>query len=466
VRRLALLSPLLAVLAFGSARAGGTAHAPTASGTAWAIKVSVPNQGDLTSATASSPPQGAPAAAGRFSYPADGSIVAVQSVTAAVSTTVATNAGAKAESDATGISLFAGELQLDSVTARASAGTGYSGAGGNFLGSQIVNLTVGGHPTVGPRVTLGDWGVLTIGAQAVDRTAPPGTRGYHGQTTELDLRLTAAHGGLPAGSRIQIGFAEAAAQTAPRQAQAPLAPPAGPPVGDAPRLWPRSSPTPSGPLRLHPKLAAGRYVFPVYGPSSFLDTFGVRAGVSYHHGDDILGQLGQPLVACADGTVFSLGWNASSGNRLWIRDTAGNEFSYAHLAAFSTLVANGAHVRAGQLIGFMGNTGASEGATAHLHFEVHPVSLLYLGYDGAVDPTPYLAAWQHARDLPFLGAAGWAPLVPGGASAPEPGAMLLGMSDISSADGLDPASLRKALLPPKQLLQTLVPTGLPATAKR
>ena len=55
----------------------------------------------------------------------------------------------------------------------------------------------------------------------------------------------------------------------------------------------------------------------------------------YHHGDDIFGQLGQPLVACADGTVFSVGWNKIGGNRLWILDEQGNQFYYAHLSAFA-----------------------------------------------------------------------------------------------------------------------------------
>ena len=55
----------------------------------------------------------------------------------------------------------------------------------------------------------------------------------------------------------------------------------------------------------------------------------------------------------------------------------------------------------GQVVGFMGHTGDAEGTPVHLHFEIHPVSLLYLGYDGAVDPTPYLDAWRHQQDLPF-----------------------------------------------------------------
>jgi murein DD-endopeptidase MepM/ murein hydrolase activator NlpD len=203
------------------------------------------------------------------------------------------------------------------------------------------------------------------------------------------------------------------------------------------------------PETLLPPLDGGPYVFPVFGDFAYGDTYGdPRPDVTYHHGDDIFGELGQPLVAVADGTVFSVGWNKIGGNRLWLRDHQGNAFYYAHLAAFSTLVFNGARVRAGQVVGFMGNTGDAEPATTHLHFEVHPVSLLYLGYDGAVDPTSYLDAWRHLDRLPFPVPTGWAPSVPGASSAPQPGAILLQVSDISSADGLDPDSLRRAIEPP------------------
>jgi murein DD-endopeptidase MepM/ murein hydrolase activator NlpD len=448
-----------------SSAAGG---APVAAGAAWAIEISVPGQADVTTRTVSAPPSHAPAAGEAFAYPADGSVVSVQSTTASATTTAATSA--QAESDVTGLSLLGGTITADAVTARASAASGPSGADGGFDGSDVVNLRVTGVPTVGPHVHLGDWGTLTIGAQTVDRTAPAGTLRYHGEVTELDLRLTADHGGLPAGAEVRIGFAETSAQepltrattttSATTTGDEPPPPDTspGPSAGDSPRDWPRR-PARGGLVGLHPKLTPGRHVFPVYGPTSYGDTFGaVRADTTYHHGDDIFGELGQPLVACTDGTVFELGFTKIGGNRLWIRDAAGNEFYYAHLSAFATQVVNGAHVRAGQVIGFMGRTGDAEGTPAHLHFEVHPVSLLYLGEDGAVDPTAYLRAWQHAQDLPFPIAAGWAPTVPGSANAPEPGAMLLGMRDISSADGLDPASLRRALRPPAHLVQPLVPT--------
>src|SRR4051812_40234084 len=468
VRRLALLLPL-ALLAFGSAEAGGPAQKPGASATAWAIKVSPANASSAASPSITSPPE-TPASAGSFTFPSDGSIVRAGSITASATTAVTTVAAAHAESVVTGLSIFNGEITADAVTARASAGTGPSGAGGNANGSGITNLVVNGAPVASGRVPLGDWGQLTLGAQGIDRSAPEGALGYRGFVTQLDIHLTADHGGLPANSEIQIGYAEAAAQTAPPAAPAVTttnsttteAPTTTdePSTGDTPRDRPKhDASTKNAPLTVTPKLTAKRYVFPVYGPVSYIDTFGAgRADVSYHHGDDIFGQLGQPLLAAADGTIFSVGWNKIGGNRLWLLDGQGNQFYYAHLSAFATT--NGAHVRAGQVVGFMGRTGDAEGTPYHLHFEVHPVSLLYLGYDGAVDPTPYLNALQHHQDLPFPGAGGWEPIIPGGPAAPEPGAILLGMRDISTADGLDPSSLDRALEPvaPSALMQTLVPS--------
>jgi murein DD-endopeptidase MepM/ murein hydrolase activator NlpD len=476
--RLALVSPLVGLVALGSAGAQGPSRQPTASASAWGVQVALPNAAPVTNTSVSAPPDGAPVTAGVYSYPADGSVVTVQSSTVTATTTITRNAGATSQSVVTGVSLFGGAVTADAVTASASAGTGPSGAGGNANGSGVANLMIGGQPAPpGSKIAVADWGVLTIGTETIDRAAGDGIRGYRGVVYELVLRLTADHGGLPVGSLIRIGYAAAAAQTAPPAPAATTTAPttttpattpttpssgvgaAGPdvaPVGDLPSERPRqqksgtSSIGAGGPLYgIHPKLTAGHYVFPVYGPSSYIDTFGAaRSDVTYHHGDDIFGQLGQPLVACSDGTLFSVGWNKIGGNRLWIVDAQGNQFYYAHLSAFATKAVNGAHVHAGEVIGFMGHTGDAEGTPVHLHFEIHPVSLLYLGYDGAVDPTPYLDAWRHQQDLPFPTAGGWTPAVPGG-TAPEPGAILLHMSDISTANGLDPASLKQALTAPK-----------------
>jgi len=237
-----------------------------------------------------------------------------------------------------------------------------------------------------------------------------------------------------------------------------------PPTSSTPSVAP-ATPTPRTPsnvlndLGLFPTLVlppplqrsitSQGYVFPIYGASGYGDTFGApRGDVSggWHHGDDIFAALGTPVLAVADGVVFSVGHEKIGGNRLWLQDTSGNQFYYAHLSAYTPLARNGTHVRAGDVLGFVGNTGDAAGGPYHLHFEVHPASLLFLGYDGAVDPTPYLDAWRHLQDVHFPVGVAWAPQ-PLHSLLPPPGAVLLQSSDISTASGLDPASLEQAMAP-------------------
>ncbi|HEY3183331.1 MAG TPA: M23 family metallopeptidase [Gaiellaceae bacterium] len=469
------LLPLLLILgvaaAVGGAAATGPAQMPGASAQAWAIRVT----GGGGTASVTAPPSNGPAFSGGFAYPSDGSVITTGATSASASTTIGnTNAVGRASADVASVSIFGGEITADAVAARATAGAQPGGAAGDFNGTAVVNLQALGQSASSGRINLGDWGYAIVNAQGTDTSAPAGAHGHKGYVTALIVHLNIDHGGLPAGSEIQIGYAEAAAQTPPPPATAkpkaePLpSAPSNPAAGDSPSSRPKpdkqKGPQFRVPPEVHPPLTAGRYVFPVYGPSSYVDTYGApRADVAYHHGDDIFGQLGQPLLAVADGTVFSVGWNDIGGNRLWLRDGQGNEFYYAHLSAFSTFAANGAHLRAGQVIGFMGNTGDAEGTPVHLHFEVHPVSLLYLGYDGAVNPTPYLDAWKRLRDLPFPIAGAWVSGVPGSIPAPQPGAFLLSMADISSADGLDPKSLERALAPPRTDANGLPSSGLPTT---
>ena len=105
-------------------------------------------------------------------------------------------------------------------------------------------------------------------------------------------------------------------------------------------------------------------------------------------------------------------------------------------------------MRAGDVIGFVGNTGDAQSTPYHLHFEIHPVGLLPMGYDGVVNAVPVpervAAARGHlVRGRPRLGAARAAD-----ATAPEPRRVLLGSTDISSASGLEPGSLERALAAP------------------
>jgi hypothetical protein len=431
-------------------------RAPGASARAYGIQISIPGQPDKGTKVLSAP-EDAVQFGGGFAYPADGSIASVQSVTLSVSADSGTVATAGASADVTGLKLFGGEIAADGVDAEATATATTDRATGELDHSALTNLSVLGQPvTPSPnlRVQLQDWGYATVLEQT---TASPDADvpGFRGFVAAVDVHLTADHGGLPAGSEVIVGYGEVAVR-------APKAPPLPTPPATLPAQGPGKAkakkgrpPEPTGvpgpvnaPPKVTPKLTAGGYVFPVYGSSSFVDSFGAfRGDVSggWHHGDDIFAPLGAPLLACADGTVFSVGWNHIGGNRLWLRDAQGNEFYYAHLSAFSPLARNGAQVKAGDVLGFVGNTGDARGTPFHLHFEVHPVGLLDLGYDGAVDPTPYLTAWRRLQDIPITDAGAWAPSPAPGTQAPKPGAILLQVSDISSASGLDPKSFERVL---------------------
>jgi murein DD-endopeptidase MepM/ murein hydrolase activator NlpD len=360
--------------------------------------------------------------------------------------------------------MFGGDFTVDSVTVKAEATAKPGSATGDFPGLNVSGLTVLGQPVPSGAGTiqLGDWGYAIILGQGATQQTQSSYRGY---AIGVEAHVTADHNGVPAGTTVQIGYVDVSVDaptgqttttgkpaTPPKPVKPPGKAPTGtltppePPANGIPLPPLGSSPAPGS----HPKLAGGTYVFPVFGPSSFVDTFGSpRGDVSggWHHGDDIFAPLGAPILAVATGTVFSVGWNDVGGYRLWLRDRVGNQFYYAHLSAYSPLAVNGAHVQAGDVLGFVGNSGDAQTTPYHLHFEVHPVQYLGYGYNGAVDPTGYLRAWQHLQDVRFSAAEGWAPTPNAGSRAPQPGAILLQVKDISSASGLEPSSLKRALAP-------------------
>ena len=369
------------------------------------MQVAVPGQAGASAASVAAPPD-AVGVGGSFAYPSDGTVVNAGSVTSGAFA----SPGDRGDSDFLRRGLDDLDLRrgrdIGTVTAKARASASTTKSSGDSGGSGVSGLVVQGQavaPGAGTSFPLGDWGsVVTLqqGLSSLDTNGSPGTRAF---VTGVQVTLSVDHYGYPAGTSVMIGYAEAGAkatiaQKPPtnrnRRAKAPpkqtkrvkkhkTAPP--PVAPEKPSLTVRPPPD------VTPRLTAGGYVFPVYGPSSFGDTFGAPRGdltSGWHHGADIFGQIGEPLLAVADGTVFSVGWNDIGGYRLWLRDRAGNQFYYAHLSAYSPVAVNGRQVKAGAVLGFMGNTGDASTTPYHLHFEIHPVSLLYLGYDGAVNPTP------------------------------------------------------------------------------
>lgn len=86
-----------------------------------------------------------------------------------------------------------------------------------------------------------------------------------------------------------------------------------------------------------------------------------------HQGIDFGAGAGTPVYAAGDGVVVEARVWGGYGNWLRIRHPGGWETGYGHLSAYATGMHPGQTVRQGQVVAYVGSTGASTGP--HLHFE-------------------------------------------------------------------------------------------------
>ncbi len=461
--RLAVAIALAVVASAALAAAAPPPRSATTGATAYLVRITVPGQAPISLGELEWP-DSTTADVQSFQYPADGSVLSIGRSRASVFASPGSAAATQSFAEAIVISLFNGEIVAGKVTASVSAGASARSVGANTSSSEVQGLRalgndVGAAP--GTSASLEDWGTLTV-LSAASGTRKKGPPAAQASVIGLRVHLIAEHGGLPAGSEIVIGGAEATSvadlseplpPTRPGQTrkprpsggtQQPLPPAPEPDVGGE---------VPGGPVRVAPEVSArlseGGYVFPVFGTASFGDSFGAPRGDvqgGWHHGEDIFAAAGTPLLAVADGTLHTIGFNRIGGYRLWLRDRDGNEFYYAHLSAYSPLAVEGRSVQAGDVIGFVGDTGDADGGAPHLHFEIHPASMLGLGYDGVVAPYPILLAWRRASDISFSAGRVYQPTSGAGSiQLPPPGAVLLEADDIASTSGLVPGALEKVL---------------------
>lgn len=116
---------------------------------------------------------------------------------------------------------------------------------------------------------------------------------------------------------------------------------------------------------------------------SFEDSFGqerLYGGKRFHEGCDVMADKNvsnvYPIVSVCDGIVSKKGWLEKGGYRIGIQSNNGIYYYYAHLSAYAN-IEEGDFVHAGDLIGYMGNTGYSmiEGTNGpfdvHLHFGIY-----------------------------------------------------------------------------------------------
>jgi murein DD-endopeptidase MepM/ murein hydrolase activator NlpD len=147
-------------------------------------------------------------------------------------------------------------------------------------------------------------------------------------------------------------------------------------------------------------------VLPVQGPCWYFDTWRApRGGGRLHEGVDIITSAGNYVYAVTDGRLTGRDWDQPtriSGNAWKLTAADGTYFYYAHLQGFAPGLQVGSRVKAGEIIGWVGETGNASGP--NLHFEIHP------GGGPAVNPYPTVAAAGGCnRGTPYLQPSGWTP---------------------------------------------------------
>lgn len=164
-------------------------------------------------------------------------------------------------------------------------------------------------------------------------------------------------------------------------------------------------------------------IFPVLGGASYSNDFGnARSGGRTHEGNDLFAPKLTKLVAVVDGTVQYVAYPEPSwGYGIFLNDEAGYQYRYLHvnndapgtddgvgggMNAYAPNVESGANVLAGQIIGYVGDSGNAEQTSPHLHFEIrrpdgNPINPYESLQASTIISNPEPAAVQDNEILPF-----------------------------------------------------------------
>ena len=170
-------------------------------------------------------------------------------------------------------------------------------------------------------------------------------------------------------------------------------------TADEPTTTTPEPPPPTAPKPAAPKLG-DRLIFPVIGPVQYTNDFGAPRWQGSHEGNDIMAPKRSLAVAVEAGKV-KLSSHGSAGCYLYLYGQSKTMYMYIHLnndltkgndnrgrcvpgVAFAKGLKSGQKVKAGQLLGYVGDSGDADGIASHLHFERHP------GGGRAVSPYSFL----------------------------------------------------------------------------
>jgi len=147
-------------------------------------------------------------------------------------------------------------------------------------------------------------------------------------------------------------------------------------------------------------------VFPVLGPTTYTDDFGEARAGGPHQGIDMMAPKRALALAAEPGKVKFWTHSATAGCMLYLYGASGTTYYYIHLnndltgrndnrgkcvagTAYAKGLKDGAKVTAGQVVGYVGDSGDANGIHPHLHFELHPNG------GRAVDPYTWLQSGLH-----------------------------------------------------------------------
>lgn len=117
-------------------------------------------------------------------------------------------------------------------------------------------------------------------------------------------------------------------------------------------------------------------------------------GKRKHEGIDVMALIEEagyyPVISMTDGVVEQVGWLEKGGYRIGIRSLQGNYYYYAHLDSYAKDFQAGEEVQAGEILGYMGDTGyGPEGTTGQFPVHLHVGVYVPLGADQEMAVNPY-----------------------------------------------------------------------------
>ena len=135
------------------------------------------------------------------------------------------------------------------------------------------------------------------------------------------------------------------------------------------------------------------FPLPIEELGGLRNSFNEKRGGRPHEAVDIMAARGTAVLAVDDGRVAKLFLSIPGGKTIYQFDPSGTfAYYYAHLDRYADGLAEGAAVKRGDVIGYVGNTGNAAAIAPHLHFAIFRLGPERQWWKGTpIDPYPHFA---------------------------------------------------------------------------